>query len=524
MRSKHFFTLGVAGAGLTLMALTQGCGSSSSSAGTGGNEATTSSHSSTTTSSTTSGPGGSGGSIGGGNHDFSTAIPVAVGSPAGNNLGVLADAMTADFYSFTGKAGDRFIIEATAQGLSTDPNHDPNDETVTDTVITLYLPDKATIWAQDDDAWPRIGTDSTLFTQLPQDGTYYFTIEDCNAYAATHAGVGCADAANITTFNYDVFVGDLTASAAEVVGSGSASTTINYTVPQGNMAGQYGSVILAGNFATQSEVHTFSFTPPAATKTDPAARTRAYFWVQPYGAGDGDGTAVDVVLTAKDMAGNVLAKSDQQYYTNGDDPTDGAMQFSFPFDDQFAGDGLGAAYTLSVAVSNKTTIQPMKSYYIIQHYEGPDEYGQSEAEKADKSGATNDTALTAETLTTPSGVTAGNFFIDGNITSATDVDWFTAPVPSGMTLAFLICESSRDGSGLTGFKADLQGSTTGLTGPFTEITTLGPEAVPAKSDMMSPSAGAAVGSATSVVLKISATSLDVTNLGTYYHCQVAFGM
>ncbi len=531
MTSKYFFTLGMVGTGLAMVALAQGCGGTTTGntgSGTGGKSPTTSSTKATSSSTSmmtgpTSGSGGSGAGGGGTatNTSFSSAQPIMV-DPMTATAGTLPDAMTSLYYSFTGKAGDFIEIQALAQalvmGTPTMP-HDPNDETVTDTVVTLYLPDKATIWAQDDDAWPRVSTDSTLYTQLPMDGTYYFLVQDCNALAVNNPNVTCAPAANISDFNFQVAVIDLTALKADVVGSTSTPATITYKMPNGDKT-DYGTYELDGDFAMQKDVHTFNFTPPSNTPSSDAAHTRnrAYFWVQPYGAGDGDGTAIDVVLTAKDMAGNVLAQADQEYYGNGDNPQDNAMQFSFPFDDQF-GNALGSPFVLDVAVSNGTALQPMKSFYSIEHFEGGFEYGQPEAE-GPKGSMMNDTAATAETLTSPSGVTGG-FFIDGNISSPTDVDWFTATIPSTAKKYYIACEAARDGSGLQGFTAELMSSTSGATGTMTMLTPLGPEVANPKTDLQSNPMGTAIPTgATSVFLKISATGQSSTVAGTYYHCEI----
>ncbi len=212
------------------------------------------------------------------------------------------------------------------------------------------------------------------------------------------------------------------------------------------------------------------------------------------------------------MAGNVLAQTDAQYYDNGDDPNNGPLQMSFPIDDQF-GNKLGNAFTLSVALSSKTPLKTNQNFYFLQHFAGPFDFGQPEAE-GPTGVALNDTALTAETLTTPTGVT-GAFFVDGNISSAVDVDWYKMTVPTGLTknVVFIGCSAGRDGSGLRGFTAQLFGDATGTT----SITTLGPEtANPTKDLQNDPMNGTAIAGATTVTLKVSATSQDATVKGTFY--------
>jgi hypothetical protein len=455
--------------------------------------------------SSTSGTGGMGGSSGG-CHQFSCAVPITVGGKA--TPGTLTDPMTADYYSFTGKKGDRFLLQAQAVGLVMNA---PMDGSITDTVITLYLPDKATIWALNDDAWPRLSTDSTLWTELPQDGTYYFTVEDCNALAANNPNVQCANPAMITTFDYTIFVGDVTAAKAESVGSATAATNVTY-MPITGMAGSFYDPTIDGDMQAQTDVHNFTLTPPAF-KADPSARARAYFWVQSYGSGDGTGTALDIVATATDMNGHVLAKADQQYYTNGDDPMNNSLQFAFPLDDQFMNTAT-STYKVAISVSNKTGITPTKNYYIIDHHMGPFFYGQPEAEKPDKSGPANDTAP-GEVLKSPTGSTGG-FFIDGNLTTPADVDWYNFTVPAGTKTLGFSCASSRDGSGVTGFTAQVYKDMAGTM----QLVQVGPEVVPAKMDLNGPAAGSPITGGTTYYLKISATGQDATNMGTFYNCSL----
>jgi hypothetical protein len=438
---------------------------------------------------------------------------------------VLPDALTPCYYSFAGKAGQRMVLQAQAVAIA---QGTPMDGSVTDTVITLYLPDKTTKWALNDDAWPRVSTDSTLYTELPMDGTYYFTIEDCNALAATNPSVSCycimqgmpagCTGPGVSVFNYQVFVGDASKiSFPESYGSAAMASTVKYTaVPM--MAGSYLPSTLDGDIAAQTDVQKFSITPPTDVKPDPAARSRAYFFVQPYGSGDGTGTALDVVVTAKDMMGHVLAKADQGYYTNGDDPMNGPLQFQFPLDDQF-GNKLGSMFDIEVSVSNKSPVKPMQAYYFIDHEVGPYYYGQ--AEKEGPAGmAMNDTVATAETLTVPP-MQKGLYAIDGNLSSATDVDWYTMAVPAGSANVSMDCRAARDGSGLLGFTATLYKDAMGLN----SLVAVGPEKTPNPtsdlSTLIAMPMGTPITGLTTMTLKISATGQDAANMGTFYNCSIS---
>jgi hypothetical protein len=517
--------LAVIGGGLGMVGLGQvGCGGTTVAA-TGGSTGSmhTASHSTSGTSMSTSGTGGNASGSGGGNSGacqgtgFANAVPITVGSMATPDT--LPDAVTPCYYSFQGKKGDRFLVSATAYVNA----NMPMDGSVTDTVVTLYLPDKQTIWALNDDAWPRPNTDSALFTELPMDGTYYFTVEDCNALAAVNPNVSCycvmpgmpagCTGPGVSDFAYQVFVGDLTASKAESLGSATATTNVTYT-PVPMMTGSYFDPTIDGDIATQTDVHKFTLTPPGNTMMDPTARSRAYFFVQPYGSGDGTGTALDIVLTATDMQGHVLAKADQQYYTNGDDSANGPLQFQFPLDDQF-GNKFTSTYNLAVSVSNKTAIAATKNFYIIDHHAGPYYFGQAEKEGPAGSGM-NDAVAMAETLTVPKGQ-MGLWAIDGNLSSPTDVDWFTLAVPAGSKNANLGCRAARDGSGLTGFTAVLYKDAMGMN----PLITLGPEGANPTKELNSATPGPSITGITTMTLKISATGQDAVNQGTFYNCAVS---
>jgi hypothetical protein len=214
------------------------------------------------------------------------------------------------------------------------------------------------------------------------------------------------------------------------------------------------------------------------------------------------------------MSGNVLAQADQHYFTNGDDPTNGPMLLSFPLDDQL-GNKLGSTFTLQVAVSpTGGSVVPTKSFYIIDHHAGPWEYGQPEAEGPTGSGQ-NDTAATAESVSSPGGVTGG-FFVDGNLSAPGDVDWYAMSVPTGVTKAYLYCSCARAGSGLRGFTGELFDAA-----GATSLGKVGPETWPPKSDLSGANGGYPIGTNTKLTLKIGASFQDPNVKGTYYHCSVS---
>jgi hypothetical protein len=129
----------------------------------------------------------------------------------------------------------------------------------------------------------------------------------------------------------------------------------------------------------------------------------------------------------------------------------------------------------------------------------------------------NDTVATAETLTVPMGQ-MGVYAIDGNLSSPTDVDWYTMAVPAGSTKASMDCRAARDGSGLLGFTAELFKDAMGMN----QLVTLGPEMTPNPTHEMSTltamPTGTPITGLTTMTLKISAAGQDTVNMGTFYNC------
>jgi hypothetical protein len=448
---------------------------------------------------------------------FANATAITIDSQP--TSGTLQDVMTPDYYSFTGKAGQRLAITATAHTAN-----NATDETITDTVVTLYLPDMATVYAQDDDEWPRYSSDSQLFTELPMDGTYYYTVEDCNG---AFGPVNCAPAANVTTFDYTTAVVDLTAAMAETTGvaQGSTAPAAPYVVAQGATAGNWAFDVLDGDFTELNGVQVISFTPPTTTAVTTGARMRAYFWLQPIGSMNGDGSKANVSLTVKDASGNVVATADQANYKDGDNTMgDGPMTLTFPLFNMApqatpvaAPSTLGQAYTLEIK-NEAAAYAASTNYYFMEHAVGGIDYGTPEVEFPGDH--TNDTSATAEALTQPSAAVKA-LFADGDIVNTTgtpDVDWYSFSVPTGTSKFQFACDAARAGSGLQGFQASVLASngTTSLS----RLT----ESLPPVLDLENSTSGGTVSVAgnSKLFLRVSATGQDAVNTGTYYSCGIYF--
>jgi len=431
---------------------------------------------------------------------FSTAIPLTLDVVTGTN-GTLPDTKTKVYYQFTLAAGDR-IASATQTNAPM-----MTDGSVTDTVVTIYNTAETAI-AQDDDAWPRLSTDSQVFFEATAAGTYYLTVEDCNS---AHSS-GCYPATGVTDFNYTLFVDHTSHGAPEVNaattqdGTTAHAQSIAYAIPQGGMAGDYGLYLLDGNFPGTTSTHVFGFQPPAAT-VDTGARMHVEFWVQPISANNGDGSTSNV--KAWITAGNgvtIASSADQNNYKDGDNATNGPLDLRLPVSQ-------GVQYYLFVQ-NTAATSAPATDYYFIGHYVGSWFYGTAETEGAGITGM-NDTVNTAQKLATPQGADAGSFFADGDMGAATDVDYYEVDPPTGTTKGTMSCAAAREGSGVVGLTATLYAAD-----GTTVIHTIGPET--ATADLFDATSFTVPANTTKAYIKVTAASQSSTNTGTFYRCNVFY--
>ncbi len=523
MTSSNILVRGLGVSFVSLLALVSvACGSSSTVApatdgGSGSDTGTVATHPDSGVSTATEAGAGDAGDDGasgdaetGGadNHSFATATPVTVnGSPTSATLGGIN---TTDYYSFTAKAGERIYVAALAQALATGMGNG-NDATIIDTVVTVYDSTMKQI-AQDDDDWPRTGTDSALYFVAPADGTYYVTVQDCNG---AFGPMNCAMASGVTTFDYQILVADVgklsfpeTTAASTQDGTTAKAQTLSYKLPMGGKAGQYSFDVVDGLFTAAGQTHVYSFTPPADTSVTAGQRAHAEFWVQPVGPNNGDGSTANVTMWVTDSSGTkIWSRADQANYKDGDNQTDGPLNLSVPVT-------LGQQYFLFIK-SDATTSAPTTDYYFVEHFVGSYFYGDVEAEGATGT-AMNDTMATAQKLATPMGGTAGTFFVDGDVATASDVDWYEVDPATTSKTAYLECSSARRGAGTQGFTATLYGAD-----GTTVIGALGPEASPPAVDLYK-SGLTLPASPTKAFLKVSATGQDATDLGTAYLCTVQY--
>lgn len=518
MRSKHFLTASILVFGFASLAgAATGCGGDMDT-GTGGaggaasssdTTATTtmSTGSSPTTGSTTNSTAASVTSVttggGSGNHDFGTAAAIEI-NPSALTEGTLVDVdKTKDYYKFQGKAGERITIILGAQDLAMSSGFDPS---IVDTVVTVFDANKTRI-ARNDDAFPLQSTDSQLFTTLPTDGTYYVTIEGC---ASAFPGAGCGDPADVTTLDYDLVIVDtnkLTApeafEKAEPNNDAATATPISYKKAS---ATDYGFYLIDGAFKDATDVDAFSLKVPADVPTAANQRPHMQFWLQPIGT-DGTGAAANAKLQLFDVADASKPIAEINQTNHGLGGTNGPAEFSVPVI-------AGHEYTLLVSNANAVST-PTKDFYFMEHYAGS--YWLEEAEASPD---TNDDLKTPEPLKLLNSKAPGRYFVDGNLSSDTDVDYYSMDIPATAKLIALECAAQRLGSGLRSPKWTLlltDGTKISADSELTESATVDGD-IGYTSQIKLPTG------TTKVLLKAESTAPRDPNVtGTYYRCRIQTG-
>ncbi len=251
MTSKQFLGSLAVVAGLAVLGT--GCGSKNS---TGSGGTTSSTVSGSTTSKTSSGTSkttvtSSTSSGGGDGHDINSAVMINVNDPA--TSGTFVDAtMTHDFYTFTGKSGERIVIVVSATGAQTGAN-----PAATDPAFGLIGSgkDPTKPLSYQVGGWPNFGQSSTLFVQLPADGAYYLDLSDCNAFFMN----GCPNpASGVTDLGYSLIVADTSmltvpeALASTANATEATAAAITY-MPDSHQPGAYLDAFMGGAFSAPGE-------------------------------------------------------------------------------------------------------------------------------------------------------------------------------------------------------------------------------------------------------------------------------
>ena len=182
-----------------------------------------------------------------------------------SDLGFTGDA---DFYKFTGTAGQAIQFVVFAQELVNPPK--TFDPAYIDTIITLYNAQMEQI-AFNDDPIPQTQNDSQLTTVLPTDGEYFLKINECWSNYDTCAGTEDKQFTDYALAAFNLDPEDL-GTVADVEGS---ETPIDYAVNTTAGSSGYYATTVYGMFDTDTDVDVFPFTVPSDIVIA-SGRTTAY--------------------------------------------------------------------------------------------------------------------------------------------------------------------------------------------------------------------------------------------------------
>jgi hypothetical protein len=496
-------------------ALVAACGDSGETGGSGGTGASEGGNGGSGATGGTPGPGptvggmgGMGGAPGDGNDSFAEAIELTVGEGL---LGEFDPAATdVDFYSFNGSAGDAVLIQTDAKSgiLGVGPGTDPFIEGYADLVVELYDEAEQLI-ATNDDPIPRNTQDSRLVTILPATGKYYLKVSEfCLSWDQGPMGRDCYSDLD-ESGEYGIAVSVLNpadnSNIEEVEGAN--PTPWEYEPNTDAGAGLYFASVGWGNFSAAADSDPFSFNTPDDVDLEvgtPAlftGRLNATFDFFPSGT-TGNGSAADPgvvrVINATTMAVvaelDVAAVMDPTFGATIDVPVDAATDYVLEFNGE-PGSTFGDGYFYftwgSIGPANPVENDPMFAL----------------------GGAGNETLVDADGMYEQANTDmdmSTSWFIEGDIDSATDVDFYLVPV-TGDPLLSAFCSGINSGSGLT-VTASLVDDTGALLPGATATETL---------NQMGFLANVAAPATGDVYLKIERGAQSPTVTGTYYRCGVS---
>lgn len=345
------------------------------------------------------------------NDTFETAVAITADA-TDDPTGEIAPAADKDFYSFEGTAG-------TWMGISTTANPD-DDDTLVDTVITLYDSTRTQI-AENDDAFPRLSTDSELLFRVPATGTYYIEVRDFSDWHAdpeveSHPG----EPYSLSLFTIDT-AGTVVAEDAETGNDAASATAAKF-----GTSGTSGAIV--GTFADASDVDVFS-----VQITDTASHI---FGVQLMPGGDtGNGSSSSVApMWITDSAGETVIS-----------------RFATVGLSEFQPSLAPGSYLLWL--QHPATAAGANDFYVIKHYIGTENDPEAELDAG-----TNDTIATAEPLVLMARTdvpTTRNAFIISQLSAVSDVDVYSFVVEAGEQ-AGISCGAETSGSGVRGLHIELQ--------------------------------------------------------------------
>jgi hypothetical protein len=361
--------------------------------------------------------------MGDGNDTIETAEPIELDTLYEGDLDPLGDE---DFYAIDGSAGQVLYIGVNAEGID-NVRFDP---AYIDTIVTLYDANGDAI-AENNNTVPQFNADSTLFTILPADGTYYLRVTDCFTWSKSPSSQ-CQPPEEKDNTYYELVVLELDPSVESIIADTEKGNDAMSAEPIEYSKSQSGGYFISevfGTFTDKADVDVFSFNIPADIASAPGTRSTAYYYLLPPGkAGTGSTTPIGR-LYITELATPLVPIAEIYGSQNA--------ELSPPL-------ATGKDYLLFV--EHPDLAYEAQDFYFLRHYAGY-------ANPLEADEVMNNDPLTADPITPdPNGDGSFSAFMEGDlIAGATDVDHFKATVPptvgdKGTVTA--VCSGLRRGSGL----------------------------------------------------------------------------
>lgn len=417
---------------------------------------------------------------------MATATLLTAGKPVN---GTLDPTGKVDWYKFPGKKGQLVIVSLSTSQSQAGKAFEP---TIIDTALSLYGPDSQPYAFNDDSGSDN---DSTIWTVLPADGTYYAKVEECWTFIAESPGSGstCGGTANKADAGYAIFFNvanpatDKSVVLDKELGDGAANPTPLAFEKTPDGKGYYQDIVY-GMFKSVSDIDVFLVAVPLDT---PVKDGRATLYVNgtPGGA-TGNGSSSDpgiAWVTTQAKPTTILAQVDLS-----------AGSLSVPV-------AFGQAYLLFV--QHPPGAAAANDFYVLLQSAG----GSNPLEKNDTG---NNVLAGAEALAPVKQNGSTNYFVAGDLlNNAQDVDHFAVAVPAGSSTVTAYCGAAVMGSGLQDLQLDIL-KTDGKAVAGGSGMEMGKQL--ALKDIAVPAG------ATKLVMRVAAGAQDAKVTGTYYECAFIF--
>lgn len=345
---------------------------------------------------------------GDGNDSFAEAETI---TPEADATGAIQEPDDKDYFTFEVPAeaeGGTFVV------MTTDAN--PDDDTdMVDTVLTLYDSSMTQI-AENDDAYPRVNTDSEIITFLLP-GTYYIEVQEWSTWTG-EPGEGDP------SFTYDLSFGFLNLEAPFITLEDEAGDDAASATTLATDAGDDGMVPVGwgvGTFEDDTDVDVFQ-----VEITE-----------------DGRNFQISVMPSGTDGYGSTSSPANVWVTMDGDDDTiiarlDGSDGEFFEVDPS-----LGAG-TYNIWVANSGDASGAGAFYLFKSYQFEDNPAEVEPNNMRAGAQALDQMRDDEGF--------NRAFVLANL--ADDDDWFSFEVADGEVFV-VACGSRSGGSGVRGLTAEV---------------------------------------------------------------------